>query len=107
MKKKMLFICVAVSLAGCVSVDGGDPLYDAVVDRTLVREDGNLTIFAASDGTLTGTFPAGDLEGTWEIRNGQWCRTVSSPERLAGSACQEMSLTENGVEINGANFIVQ
>lgn len=107
MKTNMLFICAALSLASCVSAAMADPLYDAVVDKTLVREDGNVTIFAASDGTLTGTSAAGDLLGTWEIRNGQWCRTLSAPQRAAGSACQDMSLTDGGVKIDGRNYTVQ
>lgn len=107
MLKNLIVSAVVLGLAGCVNTATGDPLYDALVGKTWEREDGNVTMIASADGALTGTTSAGDLLGTWEIRNGEFCRTLSSPERAAGSACQEMELTDDGIKIAGFNYTQQ
>lgn len=50
-------------------------------------------------GSLTGRLnqTQGDVTGTWEIRNGQWCRTIAEPMELSGTQCQEMTLTQTEV----------
>lgn len=58
-----------------------------------------------SDGTFTGKVGKNldqDFAGTWEIKNGQWCRTISTPDRFKGSACQDLTFNGDGtVTIDG------
>ncbi|MEM9635526.1 MAG: hypothetical protein AAGA50_29660 [Pseudomonadota bacterium] len=57
------------------------------------------------DGTFTGTVgknPKEDFAGTWKISNGQWCRTITKPERFKGSQCQDLTVNGDGtVTIDG------
>jgi hypothetical protein len=47
------------------------------------------------DGTLTGITGKGDaLSGSWEVKGGNWCRTIKEPVRLAGSACQAATIND-------------
>ena len=95
-------------LSACVteSSDVIDPLELAISGKTLVSDSAVLTL--NSDRTLTGAVGA-DLEseliGTWYVSNGRFCRTITAPARLAGQACQNMRLRDNGaiVEVDGVN----
>jgi hypothetical protein len=82
-----------------------DELTAAVSGKTLITETSEIQV--GSDGALTGKVGQNldtELSGTWEIRDGQWCRTITAPARLAGSACQAMTLNNDGtVTIDGAN----
>jgi hypothetical protein len=50
-------------------------------------------LLVGADGTLSGTVGKGDgLTGTWEVRDGRFCRTITAPERLAGTACQTATI---------------
>lgn len=57
------------------------------------------------DGTFTGKVGKNldqDFAGTWKIKNGQWCRTISKPERFKGSSCQDLTMNGDGtVTIDG------
>lgn len=58
----------------------------ALSGKTLVNAKGNIEV--GSDGSLRGR----NVEGTWEVRDGKWCRTLTKPERFAGTACQKVQL---------------
>ncbi|MEM6460429.1 MAG: hypothetical protein AAF724_00775 [Pseudomonadota bacterium] len=69
-----------------------------------------MKITANADGTLTGKVGENldvDLAGTWEIRNGEWCRTLTQPAGAAGSACQQLTLGDGVVTIVGSNGPVE
>ncbi|WP_299936748.1 hypothetical protein [uncultured Pelagimonas sp.] len=101
--KLFLLPAAALALSACQMSVTDEPLPnnpEALIGRTLVHEDGNLTI--NPDGTL-----GGDIEGTWEIRNNQWCRTITKPERFADSKCLDVRVTGNNAQITrdtGASF---
>lgn len=66
----------------------------AISGRTLVHDTNTVTI--NPNGTFAGRLSDGsDMAGTWQIRDGKWCRTLSAPARLAGSACQDLSIEGN------------
>ena len=51
------------------------------------------TFVIGADGTMTGKTDRGEtVTGTWEVEGGKWCRTITEPPRLAGSACQTASI---------------
>ena len=66
-----------------------DPLYSSLVGRTLTR--GGFTITFNPDGSMVGANP--DLTGTWEVRDGQFCRTISQPAQMAGTECQSVTIS--------------
>jgi len=78
-----------------------DPLTAAVSGKTLVA--GETSIYVNPNRTLSGTGPAGAVEGTWEVRNGQWCRNITAPAAWAGSRCQDAQLSGNTVSLANAD----
>lgn len=53
--------------------------------------NGNAEININADGTLDG----GPVSGTWEIADGQFCRTLTAPAQAAGSECQTVVVNGN------------
>lgn len=85
-----------------------DPITDALAGKTLVAPGQEIT--AQPDGRLTGKVGKNldvDLEGTWEIKDGKWCRTLSKPKGAAGSACQDLSIGDGTVTIVGTRGPVE
>lgn len=68
-----------------------DPITQAISGKRLVAPRGDF-IDVGADGRVTGMVGPDQsvaLSGIWEIRNGQWCRTLTAPASLAGTACQD------------------
>lgn len=80
-----------------------DPITARLAGNTLFND--NLRFTTNEDGSLVGTTAGGEnIAGTWAVRDGKWCRTLSEPERLVGSACQDITLNDDGtVTIVGVN----
>lgn len=89
---------VMVVLAGCVSTpaasDDAGSLTAALSGRTLTNE--NATVVLGADGRVSGSIRAGELNGSWTERNGQYCRTFTAPERVAGTLCQDVRFNDDG-----------
>lgn len=67
---------------------------EQVAGKTL-RLKGSVLVIAA-DGSLSGTTEKGEkAAGTWWVKSGQWCRTLTAPERLAGSDCKAATIKGN------------
>lgn len=80
--------------AGCMVYQktASDPLLDAISGRTLVNSERTVTLNA--DGTLTGT----DLNGTWYVEGGQFCRTLETgPDTFGPSECQHVIADGNAI----------
>ena len=112
MKTRLLCIGLIITTTGCVSADPNsiDPLELAISGKTLVADTAELTL--NSDRTLQGKIGNElevDLIGTWYVDDGRFCRTISEPANLAGKACQNMRLYENGtvLEVDGVNRTVR
>ncbi|MBF9060269.1 hypothetical protein HKCCSP123_13870 [Rhodobacterales bacterium HKCCSP123] len=94
-----------VALSACMpsgSMVDADPITSAVSGRTLVA--GDAVINAGADGSLSGTLPNGsELAGAWTVRDGQWCRTLTSPEALAGTACQAAELGDGTLTLTNGD----
>jgi hypothetical protein len=63
--------------------------------KTLTADNGAV-IFLGADGSVSGAIPAGEVEGAWTERNGQYCRTFTAPQRIAGSLCQDVRFNADG-----------
>jgi hypothetical protein len=94
-----------VALSACMpagTMTEADPITAAVSGRTLVA--GETTINAGADGSLTGTLANGNaLEGGWTVRDGQWCRTLTAPAAIAGTACQDAELGDGTLTLTNTD----
>ncbi|RVT83941.1 hypothetical protein DXV76_09510 [Rhodobacteraceae bacterium CCMM004] len=99
---RIIFASLAiVSLAGCQASTGGETVRQSmsapwlsIVDKTLVS--GESRVVVKSDGTVVGT----GIRGTWEERDGRYCRTLTEPARFAGTECQVVTLNGNQVSFD-------
>lgn len=85
---------VALSAIGVIlgSMAHAEISADQVAGKTLLGADQSKFVIA-EDGTLSGVTGKGDaLVGTWQVKDGRWCRTIKEPAKLAGSACQKASI---------------
>ena len=76
---------------------------DYLAGKLLVAPGQEIT--AHADGKLTGKVGKNldiDLLGTWEIKNGKWCRTLTRPKGAAGTACQDLKMGDGEVTITGS-----
>ncbi|MEM6974016.1 MAG: hypothetical protein AAF577_14545 [Pseudomonadota bacterium] len=106
MKRLLCSVTAALGLAACQTGGTGEappttavPLTaDAVAGRTLSNAEAGVFQIGA-DGSLTGLIGSARdeaLVGTWSVADGQWCRTITEPARIAGSACQEATQNDDG-----------
>lgn len=101
--KKFGLVVILVSstalLAGCS--DGisdpvdmpNDPLTQQLVGKTLTNQSTKIQLQEGN--MMTGrTGPSNEvaIDGTWQIREGRFCRTLTSPPQLAGTECQDISI---------------
>lgn len=84
-------------VAGCMQDQATvqvEPLTVAAVSGKTVTA-GNTSIYVNPNGTLSGSGPAGAIAGTWEIKNGQWCRAITAPRAWVNTQCQNAKLNGN------------
>ena len=93
MKKSIFMVLGAVALAACQTMS---PLQSQLSGKT--GTNANSTIAFNEDGTLSGS-----VTGTWEARGGQFCRTITSPESVAGTACQDAEVDGDQLTITREN----
>lgn len=90
----------AFLLAGCVettNLEEAGPVTTQLAGKTAVSKAG-WTFNFSPDGRLSGSEADGsEISGTWTERDGQFFRTLTLPERLAGTLCQDVEFTENQV----------
>lgn len=85
-----LKVGAVLALAACVPApraQGDRAIYEALANRTLVL--GTSTLNLAADGRLDGVSVDGlPVAGTWAVRDGLWCRSLTQPALVAGTACE-------------------
>jgi|GEM_PF-2594870 len=74
-------------------IDTKEKLLSEIAGKKLILE-GNWVVVNAN-GTLEGIFGEKPVKGTWEMKDGYWCRTLQSPAQ--NSDCQIYRLTPNGL----------
>ena len=75
-----------------------DPLTNAISGKTIVSETFQATL--GSNGSFNGKTTDGMVfKGAWTVRNGQFCRTLTEPERFVGTECQNAELGDGTVTI--------
>lgn len=104
MRSTIFTIASLIAVTACAEVrTTSDPITQAVSGRTLVAGETRLAVGA--NGALVGALASGDtLSGTWRIKGGQWCRTLTLPVRFSGpEVCQDAALTDGQLVIIGSN----
>lgn len=83
---RVIWVTIAISaLAGSVAM--AEITAEQVAGKTL-RLKGSVLVIGA-DGNLSGTTEKGeDVTGNWSVKNGEWCRTITAPARLANTDCK-------------------
>ncbi len=89
-----------VAAAGLLAACGGttsappapsDPVTQALVGKTLTSGNAKITLQEYNKMVgVGGPFGAVPIDGAWEIRDGQFCRTLTAPPQLAGTECQDV-----------------
>lgn len=76
-------------MAGVPIVEEADFLAQVAGNEMALEGSPQNTVTINADGTLTGFFGGADLAGTWEWRDGAWCRELSAgPRGPAPEDCQ-------------------
>ena len=82
-----------------------------VVGRELaLQSDPANTVVINADGSIGGVFGGAALAGTWEWRDGAWCRTLTAgPRGPSPEDCQTWTMTDGAFEVTrdrgaGASF---
>lgn len=94
----LLAAAAALGVSGCMQTGGmaagdmgeAESLTARLSGKTLTNETGG-TIVLGADGSLSGV-----VEDAWTERDGQFCRTLTSPARLAGTLCQNVCFDDEG-----------
>jgi hypothetical protein len=78
------------------------PLRAQLSGKTLTNEF--VTMALTKDGQIIGKESTGEVtRGTWTVRDGQFCRTLTEPAAYAGTACQDVAFSGNQVTFTRAN----
>lgn len=93
----MRFSRLSVTILCALALSSGGALAEVdLTGKTLTAKNASITLEVG--GKLSGTVGGSDLSGTWEIKDGKMCRTISKPEKFAGSECQGLKIQGNEVE---------
>lgn len=96
---------LALTLAGCVDtslpvtkgrISTEDQFLATVAGKTISNSD--TTISIKHNGTITGVTHGNEISGTWEWRDGFWCRTITEPA-VTPEDCQVWEITQSQLVI--------
>ncbi|MHA7829357.1 MAG: hypothetical protein ACX93P_17575 [Roseovarius sp.] len=108
-------VVAVIALSGCMATPPTaemDPLKAQLSGQTGVHESGT-TVTLHEDGRISGQDHNGQaIAGVWDVRDGRYCRTITAPESLAGTNCQDVEfdgnratfITDDGTE---STFVIQ
>ncbi|WP_424940021.1 hypothetical protein [Aliiroseovarius sp. S253] len=104
MRVLILASCAVFALTACQMTSSGSTSAMKMQDspqsgyplagKTLAYKD--LRFTSHKDGRLTGN---DGTMGTWEHRDGKYCRTISVPEKWKGTQCQDYEIVGDQVTI--------
>ena len=104
--RALLLFATAITVTACAESrlpTPTDPISAAIAGRTLLADPSAFTIGA--DGSLTGSVGVTNFIGTWEVRDGQYCRTYTfAPSDFLGTKCLPTELGDGTitlVDLNG------
>ncbi|MEM9350572.1 MAG: hypothetical protein AAGA47_09940 [Pseudomonadota bacterium] len=100
--KPLIPALAALALSACQLVEPEEPepvpvsddaeaIRAALAGRTLTEVGGSTVLRLTRRGAITGE----GVEGRWEMRETQFCRTFTAPESLAGTECLNVVFLNN------------
>ncbi len=101
---KFVRVCSLVGGIGfmlCAGAAQAEGIKDVLSGKTLTSPKGKTVYILNSDGALGGKIAKQNVVGNWEVRDEQWCRTISEPEERAGDACRTVAIDGNHVTLGG------
>lgn len=97
MRKNWLGAGIGVALAVLAAAPVLADTAAALAGRTLTAKGAKIVLGA--DGVMSGSVGKNALQGTWEVSGGKFCRTITAPARLAGTACQKVDLQGDSLTV--------
>ena len=85
----------------CAGVVQAEGIKDMLSGKTLTSPKGKTVYILNADGALGGKIAKQNVVGNWEIRDGQWCRTISEPKEREGDACPTVEIEGDQVTLGG------
>ncbi|MEM9212532.1 MAG: hypothetical protein AAGA63_13700 [Pseudomonadota bacterium] len=104
MKTIFSALVLTIALTGTGFAGGTEDAVNTILGKKLYGDDLVLTV--KKNGKITGKWKGDTLKGAWEIRDGDFCRTMSVNGQELGTSCQAVQLVEGGVkfsDVKGAN----
>ncbi|MFD0980941.1 hypothetical protein [Tropicimonas aquimaris] len=92
-------VLVGIGLTAGAGISQAEGLQDILSGKTLTSPKGRTVYVLGSDGRLSGTIAKEAVVGIWDIRNGQWCRSISEPAVHAGDACRTVAVDGQNVTL--------
>ncbi len=96
-------VSILVSSFGAIQVqaDQTDAVMKALSGKTIVSPTAEFKL--RKNGRLTGKAGSLKFKGSWTVRDGDFCRTLTEPKQWAGTECQPTKLGDGTVSITGRN----
>lgn len=89
-----------------------DPISQQLVGKKLTST-GMILQLQEGNSMVGSAGPNGDvkIDGAWQIREGQFCRTITAPTQMAGTECQDISIDGETATLMGRDgpttFIIE
>jgi hypothetical protein len=97
----LILLCTFTSNIFAAEISDGQAFKDNVVDRPLEGESW-ITMVISSKGMMEATYQIGaKLKGSWQFKDGFFCREAIVNGKIYGTDCQKVILTEEGVTFIG------
>lgn len=95
-------VVVGIGLTAGAGISQAEGLQDMLSGKTLTSPRGKTVYVLGSDGSLSGTIAKKAVIGMWDIRDGQWCRSISEPAVHAGDACRTVAVDGQNVTLTSS-----
>ncbi len=97
----VLCVLFGFGLVASASIAQAEGLNETLSGKTLTSPKGKTVYVLGADGGLGGVIAKKKVVGTWEIRDGLWCRSLSEPAVHEVDACRVVEVNGDHVTLSG------
>lgn len=90
-----IVLALPVALVPSVGLADTAANLEKILGKRMYSDAGYFVI--RRNGTLSGKFDVGNMRGAWELRDGQFCRTVQVADYPQNSFCQRIDAVDGGM----------
>ena len=104
------FTAAIVTASAGSALANDEAITEALSGKTIKSATSNVEFTFNSNGSLKGKAGPNqglDIEGTWKVEDGNFCRTLTTPRRMAGTLCQKITMGDGAVTLSGPNGTVR